>query len=265
MRDPFNVNHGSALWLHPGGLNQWLHNGYTQKKEPSFILSAGQTTVGFHSVNETQIIMKHFNRKLLFSALVLGVMSTLSPLMAQKYKVDIDKPDFDDLQSPEVGGNTGKKNFKPKDWLEAEVKFKITASDPKIKFVNRVTVKWYVAAKNPAPGGKGFVLLEKEINHINVPVGEDLYSSVYLSPTAVKRISGGDRAGKSILSHVGGEVLIDGSKPEKNSGYFTSKGKLGWWTSGKLARYDKIPLRNKNETPFKFLWWDRYAEIEERR
>ena len=185
--------------------------------------------------------------------------------MAQKYKVDIDKPDFDNLQSPEVGGNTGKKNFKPKDWLEAEVKFKITASDAKIKFVDRVTVKWYIAAKNPTPGGKGFVLLEKEINHTNVPVGEDVYSSVYLSPTAVKRISGSERAGKSILSHVGGELLINGSKPERNSGYFTSKGKVGWWVSGKLARYDKIPLRNKNETPFKFLWWDRYAEIEERR
>jgi len=221
--------------------------------------------VGFHSVIEAPIIMKHFNRKLLFSALVLGVMSTASPLMAQKYKVDMGKPDFDDLQSPEVGGNTSKKSFKPKDWLEAEVKFKITASDPKIKFVDRVTIKWYVAAENPAPGGKGFVLLEKEINHTNVPVGEDVYSSVYLSPTAVKRISGGDRAAKSILSHVGGELLINGAKPEKNSGYFTSKGRPGWWVNGKLARYDKITLRNKNETPFKFLWWDRYAEIEERR
>ena len=124
-------------------------------------------------------------------------------------------------------------------------------------------MKWYVAAKNP--DGKGYVLLEKEINHVNVPVGEDIFSSVYLSPTAVKRISGSDRAGKSILSHVGGEILINGSQPEKKSGYFTSKDKPGWWVSGKLSRYDKIPLRNKNETPFKFLWWDRYAEIEERR
>ena len=45
----------------------------------------------------------------------------------------------------------------------------------------------------------------------------------------------------------------------------TSKDKPGWWVSGKLSRYDKIPLRNKNETPFKFLWWDRYLEIESER
>ncbi|MFK7911960.1 MAG: Amuc_1102 family pilus-like protein [Akkermansiaceae bacterium] len=196
-------------------------------------------------------------------ALLLGVFALSTSAMAQRYKVEADKPDFDDLQSPEVGGNTGRKNFKPSDWLEAEVKFKVVASSDKVKFVDRVTVKWYVAAKNP--DGNGYVLLEKEINHVNVPVGEDIYSSVYLSPTAVKRISGGDRAGKSILSHVGGQILINGSAPEGKTGYFTSKGKPGWWTSGKLSRYDKIPLRNKNETPFKFLWWDRYAEIEERR
>ncbi len=197
------------------------------------------------------------------AALLLGVFALSEPALAQRYLVEVDKPDFEDLQSPEVGGNTGKKNFKPKDWLEAEVKFKVTASSAKIKFVDRVTVKWYVAAKNP--NGNGYVLLEKEINHINVPVGEDIYSSVYLSPAAVKRISGSDRAGKSILSHVGGEILINGSQPDKKSGYFTSRGKPGWWTSGKLSRYDKIPLLNKYQTPFKFLWWDRYAEIEERR
>ena len=184
--------------------------------------------------------------------------------MAQAYKVEVSKPEFDDLPSPEVGGNTGKKNFKPKDWLEAEVKFKIEASSKKIKFVDRVTVKWFVAVENP--DGKGYLLLEKEVNHVNVPVGEDVSASVYLSPTAVKRISGGERAGKSILSHVGGEILVNGAQPHNKDGrYFTSKGKPGWWTSGQLSRYDKIPLRNKNETPFKFLWWDRYAEIEERR
>lgn len=184
--------------------------------------------------------------------------------MAQRYKVSVDKPDFDDLPSPDVGGNTGKKNFKPKDWLEAEVKFKIESSDKKTKFVDRVTVKWYVAVKNPE--GRGHILLEKEVNHVNVPVDEEIYASIYLSPTAVKRISGGDRAGKSILSHVGGEILINGSKPVgKDAGLFTSKGKVNWWTSGSLSRSNKIPLLNKNETPFKLLWWDRYAQIEERR
>jgi len=207
--------------------------------------------------------MKHSKRNYLFSTLVLGLMSMASPLMAQAGKVSLDKPSFDDLQSPDVGGNTGKKNFKPKDWLEVEVKFKIEMPRGfKEEFVDRVTVKWYVAIDDPS-GGRNPVYIEKEINHVNVPIGEDIYSSVYLSPAAVMRISGGDNAGKRVVKSVGGEILINGQAAVDKTGYFSSTGKPGWWL--KISRYDKIPLRNKNETPFKFLWWDRYAEIEERR
>ncbi|MGJ8676268.1 MAG: Amuc_1102 family pilus-like protein [Akkermansiaceae bacterium] len=204
--------------------------------------------------------MKHLNTKLLHAALLLGFVFSTPALVAQQYKVDVEDPSFEDLQSPEVGGNTGKKKFKAKDWLECEVKFKIESSDSRVKFVDKVTVKWYVAAENP--DGKGYVLLSKEVNHINVPVNEDVYASVYLSPTSIMRISGSDRAGKSVLSHVGGEILVNGTQPVKQTGYFTSKDKPGWWTKAGLSSYDKIPLLNKSETPFEFLWWDRYAEIE---
>ncbi|MGB0775758.1 MAG: Amuc_1102 family pilus-like protein [Akkermansiaceae bacterium] len=197
-------------------------------------------------------------------ALLLGVFAVSAPVMAQsQYKLDVDKPKFDDLQSPEVGGNTGKKNFKPKDWLEVEVKFKITSSNKKEKFADRVTVRWYVAAKVSENGKTQNRVLEKEVNFVNVPIGEDVYASVYLSPSAVRRISGSDNAGKGVVESVGGEILVNGSPGYKNSGFFSSKGRGKWWDS--MARYNKIPLRNKNETPFKFLWWDRYAEIQERR
>ena len=209
--------------------------------------------------------MKRFNRNLLFSVLLLGAVSSVSPLMAQKYKLDVDKPDFDDLLSPIVDGNTMAKKFKAKEWLEVEVKFKIQSSNKKEKFVDRVTVKWYVAAKVTEGSSTKTRVLEKEVNYVNVPVGEDVFVSVYLSPSAVRRISGGDNAAKSVVEGVGGEILVNGSQPEKSSGFFStlSRSKGKWWDS--LARYNKIPLRNKNETPFKFLWWDRYAEIEERR
>lgn len=204
--------------------------------------------------------MKLSNRNPLFIALVLGALSTASPLMAQAGKVKLDDPKFDNLPSPEFSG-VGNKKFKPKDWLEVEVKFKIDMPRGyEQKFVDRVTVKWYVAIADPA-GGKKTVYLEKEINHVNVPVGEDVYSSVYLSPAAIKRISGRDRAGKSVVKSVGGEILINGQAAvNKGGGFFSSTGKPGWWT--KISRYDRIPLLNKNDTPFKFLWWDRYAEIE---
>lgn len=210
------------------------------------------------------IIMNRFNLNTVLSTLAFGVAALASPLAAQQGKVAVDKPDFDDLQSPEVGGNTGKKNFKPKDWLEVEVKFKVEMpSSYTEKFVDAVTVKWYVAAKNPS--GKGFILIEKEVNHVNVPVGEDVYASVYLSPISIQRLSGSESASKSVIDRIGGEIFVNGSPAVKNSGKFSSKGKPDWWASGSLSRSEKIPLLNKNETPFKFLWWDRYAEIKAER
>ena len=206
--------------------------------------------------------MKHFKRNLLLASVVLGVMSSASPLMAQMGKVNLSKPDFDALPSPDfsVGKN---KSFKPKDWLEVEVKFSIEMpKDYKQKFIDRVTVKWYVAIEDPR-GGRKPVFLEKEINHVNVPVGEDIYSSVYLSPAAIKRISGQGRASKRVIKSVGGEVLVNGQAAYKNTGKFSSTADPGWWL--KISRYDRIQLLNKNETPFKILWWDRYAEIEEPR
>ena len=201
----------------------------------------------------------------LFRIVFVAVLSLSHFAMAQAFKVDVDKPKFDDLQSPDVGGNTGKKNFKPKDWLEVEVKFKVTSSVKTDTHADRVTVRWYVAAKVVEGGSSKTRVLEKEINFVNVPLNEDIYASVYLSPSAVKRISGSDNAGKSVVEGVGGEILVNGTAAYKNSGFFSteSKSKGKWWDS--MSRYNKIPLRNKNETPFKFLWWDRYAEIEERR
>jgi len=197
----------------------------------------------------------------LFRLVLVAIFSLSQFAMAQTYKIELDKPDFDDLPSPEIGG--GKKNFKPKEWLEVEVKFKIISSDKKEEFVDRVTVKWYVAAKIKEGGKTSIRVLEKEVNYVNVPVGEDIYASVYLSPSAVKRISGYDNASKRMVESVGGEIRVKGSEAYKGSGFFSSKGKPKWWDN--MARYNKIPLRNKNETPFSFLWWDRYAEIEERR
>ncbi len=202
--------------------------------------------------------------KSLLSALLILVLPA-SFAMAQ-YKVEAEKPEIVKVLSPDLGGLSAKKDFKPKDWMEIEVKFKVevpAADKKKIKFLDKVTVKWYIAVKNPE--GKGFILLEKEVNHVNVPVGQDIYASVYLSPNSVMRLTGDDRINKSDIEEAGGEILVNGQQPVKNSGFFSKDTQGKWWSSGKLARYDKIPLLNKDETPFKILWYSRYAEIEAKR
>jgi hypothetical protein len=184
-----------------------------------------------------------------------------SPAHAQT-KADVGTLVFDDIPSPDV--QIGKnKSFKPKDWLEVEAGIKIpamNADQKKSGFINQVTVKWYVAMDNP--DAKGVIKLSKTINHINVPVDEEIFSSVYMSPANLKRLTGKDKAGKSAVKAVGLEVLVDGVKV----GQGTIKEKEGWWNAGSLSdQSDKFPLLNKDETPFAMLWWDRYAEIQKER
>jgi hypothetical protein len=176
----------------------------------------------------------------------------------QAAKVLVDKPTFDDIPSPEFGG-VKNKAFKPKDWLEIETKLNISLSpEPATKTCDKITVKWYIAVKNAEKSGT-FLLFTKDIDYVNVPVSEEVYCSVYLSPSSIKRLTGFDRAGKSAVEYVGYEVLINGEKVAQE----TSKGKPGWWNaaSDKISRSDKVPLLNKAETPFAPMWWDRYAEV----
>ena len=193
--------------------------------------------------------------------LLMGIfVQAPAGLMAQgEARAEVADPSFDDLPSPNI--NPGKdKRFKPKDWLEVETKVKLDVRPtPKIPFLDRVTVKWYVAVQNPE--GRGFLLLTKDVNHVNVPTDEEFYVSVYLSPSSIKRLTGRERAAKSTVDRVGVEILWNGVKV----GQASSKGKAGWWNAASLSRSDKIPLLNKNETPFAIFWWDRYAQIEKLR
>jgi hypothetical protein len=195
-----------------------------------------------------------------FSISVSAVIAALSigSASGQAAKVLGDKPTFDDIPSPEFGG-VKNKAFKPKDWLEIETKLNISLSpEPATKTCDKITVKWYIAVKNAEKSGT-FLLFTKDIDYVNVPVSEEVYCSVYLSPSSIKRLTGFDRAGKSAVEYVGYEVLINGEKVAQE----TSKGKPGWWNaaSDKISRSDKVPLLNKAETPFAPMWWDRYAEV----
>jgi hypothetical protein len=196
---------------------------------------------------------------LLFGALVAWALP--SPVAAQQAKAEVSSLEFDNLPSPDLGG-TKNKSFKPKDWLEVEAGFKIppmNREQQETGFIDQVVVKWYVAIKENA--SKKVMLLTKDVTHINIPVDEEVFTSVYLSPNTLKRLTGSDRASKSAVEVVGLEILVNGVKV----GEETSKMKGGWWNSPNLGRGDRFPLLDKSETPFKNHWWDRYAEIQEKR
>jgi hypothetical protein len=194
------------------------------------------------------------------SSIALAFITSFSigSAFGQAAKVTAEKPQFDDIQSPEFSGGK-QKGFKPKDWLEIETKVKVQLNpEPKDKTCDRLTVKWYVAVKNPEKAGT-MLLLTKDIEHVNIPLNEDVYCSVYLSPASIKRLTGFDRAGKNCIEAVGFEILINGSKVAEE----TSKFKAGWWNSAsdKISRSEAVPLLTKPSTPFSNMWWDRYAEV----
>lgn len=197
------------------------------------------------------------------SVIITGLM--LGSALGQAPKLIAEKPTFDDLQSPEfmLSGGGRQKPFKSKNWLEIETKINIGGgAASKGKVCERLTVKWYVAVKNPDKAGT-MLLLTKDVEHVNIPYDEEVYCSVYLSPVSIKRITGSDRPGKSSVEYVGYEVLVNGVKVLEE----TSKGRVGWWNaaSDKISRNESVPLLNKAETPFRAMWWDRYAEVSEGR
>jgi hypothetical protein len=197
-------------------------------------------------------------KSLSFTASVMIAGLSIGSAFGQAAKVVGEKPSFDDLPSPEFSGGK-QKAFKPKDWLEIETKLKISLSpEPKSKTCEKLTVKWYIAVKNPEKSGS-MLLLTKDIEHVNAPLDEEIFCSVYLSPASIKRLTGSDKGGKNAVEIVGYEVLINGEKVATE----TTKFKAGWWNaaSDKISRSESVPLLNKSETPFSTMWWDRYAEV----
>lgn len=203
-----------------------------------------------------------FRKTLSFSVFGLIAALSIGNASAQATKVTAEKPEFNDLQSPEFSG--GKQlPFKPKDWLLVETKLKVSMNpEPKTKTCDKLSVKWFVLVKNPEKPGT-MLLFTKDVEHVNVPLDEDVYVSVYLSPASIKRLTGLDKAGKNAVEAVGYEVLVNGTKVAED----TTKYKVGWWNSptDKMSRSEVVPLLNKMETPFANMWWDRYAEVEDTR
>ena len=191
-----------------------------------------------------------------FAASAFIAVLSIGSAYGQASKVVGEKPIFDDLPSPEFSGGK-QKSFKPKDWLEIEASIKVSlAPEPKSKTCEKLTVKWYVAVKNPEKAGS-MLLLTKDIEYVNIPLDEAIFCSVYLSPASIKSLTGFDKGGKGAVEYVGYEVLVNGEKKVEE----TSKGKAGWWTSPSLSRSESPPLLKKSDTPFSNMWWDRYAEV----
>lgn len=172
-------------------------------------------------------------------------------------KFSVEDPKFNNLQSPEINDGNAK-NFKPKDWLEVEVKLKVDQlrEQPTDNYLDEITVNWHVVVKGQ---DRKAYKISRSISYVNIPTDEEVYVSIYLSPNTLRRITGKPKASKSDLEAVGGEVALGGEMV----GFFSFGERAGWWRKEmkNVEATSKFPLLDKSQTPFAPLWYDRYAEV----
>lgn len=195
---------------------------------------------------------------ILLSVLAFGFQTGYSEIPGTKLKVGLKLERLQSIESPTVGPGTGDKAFKPKAWLLLEGRVSIQAAPkPPTGYLDKVSVFFYVAAKNPE--GKNSILMKKEVKYVNVPVDQEFYVCAFMSPSSIKRLTGGETIGAGTFTLYGISVVYN----DKVVAAESNKKKPGWWDipSPSLVPTDSFPLLNKNETPFAMFWYDRYPEI----
>ncbi len=128
-----------------------------------------------------------------------SAQTTSNPRM--QVRVSLEKLSLYMRQSPNVLTQDDPRPLpKPKKWADFEIPFKVEAAPtPKSGYIDALTFKFYIAVVNP-DRARQYLKLYKEVKYVNVPVGENTYASVYLSPSSVKRITGVE-GGRGITSH----------------------------------------------------------------
>ncbi|CAN5688753.1 hypothetical protein BH20VER1_BH20VER1_07120 [soil metagenome] len=127
-------------------------------------------------------------------------------------------------------------------WLEVEVEF---ASAP--EYTDELTVKYFILFN-----GK---LLTGEVTHVNVAVGRENRSVMYISPRTLSRLMGNRAITATSIQNIAVQIVQQGAVKAELS---LERGPPQWFTSmPQVAGF----VLNKNETPFAPLYWDRYEQI----
>lgn len=193
------------------------------------------------------------------AVLALGLAFTLPSAIAQDLervdKIDVDEAEIAMQKTPEFeySGASNKKTPTRREWLELDLKFKIEGKSTS-EYISQLLFKYYIVLDD-----KDKTMVTAQITHVNVPIGEDIYSSVYLSPGALAKYFGKGKASERSIAGYAVEVFhkgeLKGGKTDKSDG-----GK--WWQTRAAVPEVLMP---KSDTPFALLWWDRYADSQRQR
>ena len=166
------------------------------------------------------------------------------------------------VTTPEYNVNFGPKNkriTKNKDFLEVEVTFDWQPKDRNAKFLDEVTINYYILLNNKSRENKDETLLTGSVTHVAIPNAKALNSVMYVSPRTLERFFDGKvpTSASAAVADIGVTITKQGQLVAE----YVWKGRGQWWNS--MQQVNGYVL-NKNETPFAPLVWDYYEAIKAR-
>lgn len=166
------------------------------------------------------------------------------------------------VATPEYNVNFGPKNkriTKNKDFLEVEVTFDWQPKDRNAKFLDEVTINYYILLNNKSRENKDGTLLIGSVTHVAIPNAKALNSVMYVSPRTLERFFDGKvpTSASAAVADIGVTITKQGQLVAE----YVWKGRGQWWNS--MQQVNGYVL-NKNETPFAPLVWDYYEAIKAR-
>jgi len=164
--------------------------------------------------------------------------------------------------TPEYNVNFGPKNkrvAKNKEFLEVEVSFDWQPKDKDAKFLDEITLNYYILLNNKNRENPDGTLLAGSVTHVAIPAAKALNSVMYISPRTVERFFDGKMptSASAAVTDIGVTITKQGQLVAEGSW----KGRGQWW--GSMQQVNGYVL-NKNETPFAPLAWDYYEAIKTR-
>ena len=196
------------------------------------------------------------------AAIVVALAIAASGYAQQNSDFQIVKITPDLVTTPEYSISYGPKNKKVpknKEFIEIEVSFDWQPRAKEPKFLDDLTINYYVLLSNKSKEYPKGTLLTGSVTHTAIPQAKGLNSVMYVSPRTLERFFDG-KAPTTInaaVEDVGVTITKQGQLVAEKSW----KGRGQWWaTLQQVSGY----VLNKNETPFAPLAWDYYEAIKAR-
>ena len=154
--------------------------------------------------------------------------------------INVSVPSTPEFQT--VANDTTAKRYTLGKWLEVEVEF---ASGVAAK---EATFHYNILLAN--------TLLVGDVTHVDILPGQSLFSVMYVAPRALQTLLRGAPLTANAVQNIDVQIL----RPGVNAPLAERMLRPGGAFYNNMQQVSGMVL-NKSQTPFAFLWWDRYEPI----